>query len=701
MDLARHRRLGPLETVALVLTLLLLLAHAWAYRFQCDDAFISFRYARNLAGGHGLVFNPGFERVEGYTNFLWVVFLAALARLGIAPERAAPPLSLLATVALWALMIGFAWRRQPEPRWRVVVPVLLLAATRSVAVWSTSGLETRAYEAFVLAGVLRLVVEVERLGEGGRPPRPLAGWLFALATLLRPDGVIVSAAALAAAAGLLAARRSLTRRWLLGTVLPYVVITGGHYVFRYLYYGQWLPNTYYAKVGGRTWWDAGAAYLSAFALEYAVYLWVPVLVAAVAWHLRRGTAHVPALFAAAALPHALYVTAVGGDHFEYRPLDLCFPFAFLLLGDGIGVIARSRWRAAGAWACVALLLVGLWTLPWQSHRQFSERPHAGAEPGEPAAPERLDSRRAAFLRWPVLRAIASTHQRLVDHLASHGVAVRQEAHRQFVERAMAEANRLRKLSDEGLLPRDVRIAISYVGVIPYVVDVFTLDRYGLTDVHVAHSPVAFKGIMAHEKYATIAYARARGVDLWALDPLQLVVPITSKGLLAAMREPGPGGLPIYAADVGGGDYLLCQLPQGPQSAARRLPRARFQDVRDPAFIGTYIERATAAYEDLLRREPENLNHWRRFAFLMMVQQRFPSALALYGRLTEALPDDADAWENLALCQENLGDVGAAITSLERARSIAGRSADAPSEGRLFEKLARLRAVPRGSGPRAP
>ena len=47
---------------------------AW---FLCDDAFISFRYARNLLEGHGLVFNPG-ERVEGYTNLLWVLELAAL-----------------------------------------------------------------------------------------------------------------------------------------------------------------------------------------------------------------------------------------------------------------------------------------------------------------------------------------------------------------------------------------------------------------------------------------------------------------------------------------------------------------------------------------------------------------------------------------------------------------------------------------------
>ncbi|HXF48671.1 MAG TPA: hypothetical protein VNL73_04495, partial [Verrucomicrobiae bacterium] len=45
-----------------------------------DDAFISFRYIRNFLDGHGLVFNVG-ERVEGYTNFFWIMLLAFLAKL--------------------------------------------------------------------------------------------------------------------------------------------------------------------------------------------------------------------------------------------------------------------------------------------------------------------------------------------------------------------------------------------------------------------------------------------------------------------------------------------------------------------------------------------------------------------------------------------------------------------------------------------
>ena len=47
-------------------------------RFVQDDAYISFRYARNLADGLGLVWNAG-ERVEGYTNFLWTLMLAPAA----------------------------------------------------------------------------------------------------------------------------------------------------------------------------------------------------------------------------------------------------------------------------------------------------------------------------------------------------------------------------------------------------------------------------------------------------------------------------------------------------------------------------------------------------------------------------------------------------------------------------------------------
>jgi hypothetical protein len=57
-----------------------------------NDAFISFRYARNWVEGHGLVFNAG-ERVEGYTNFLWILLLSPFQAAG----ASLPPVSVVLT----------------------------------------------------------------------------------------------------------------------------------------------------------------------------------------------------------------------------------------------------------------------------------------------------------------------------------------------------------------------------------------------------------------------------------------------------------------------------------------------------------------------------------------------------------------------------------------------------------------------------
>ena len=146
--------------------------HVHSYAFVTDDAYISFRYARNWAEGRGVVFNPGDAPVEGYTNFLWVAWLALWMRLGLAPEPVAMASSVLATFALWGGVAWFGRRILPAPqrRWFVVAP-LLLALNRSFCVWASGGLETRWFEAFALAGLGQVWLE-ERAGASGRSPRP-------------------------------------------------------------------------------------------------------------------------------------------------------------------------------------------------------------------------------------------------------------------------------------------------------------------------------------------------------------------------------------------------------------------------------------------------------------------------------------------------------------------------------------------------
>jgi len=65
-----------------------------------DDAMISMRYARNLVSGEGLVWNPGGERVEGYTNPLWVLFLALVHLAPLPASKVCLPVQVAGAVLL-------------------------------------------------------------------------------------------------------------------------------------------------------------------------------------------------------------------------------------------------------------------------------------------------------------------------------------------------------------------------------------------------------------------------------------------------------------------------------------------------------------------------------------------------------------------------------------------------------------------------
>jgi hypothetical protein len=79
---ARGAWLDPRAPYLLPLVILLLSRAfaAWSLPTASEDAFITFRYARHLAGGHGLVYNPG-EHVMGFTSPLWTIWMALGIRL--------------------------------------------------------------------------------------------------------------------------------------------------------------------------------------------------------------------------------------------------------------------------------------------------------------------------------------------------------------------------------------------------------------------------------------------------------------------------------------------------------------------------------------------------------------------------------------------------------------------------------------------
>jgi hypothetical protein len=446
--------------------LLLLLAgvaalFAWnvtRHAFLGDDAFISFRYARNLVDGHGLVWNPG-ERVEGYTNFLWVLLMAAALRLGLAPEIVSNALGVASGAGVVAALLVFSARRAG---WRdpfVWLAPAALAASRSFTAWCSGGLETMTFTLLVLLGVLGFLRERARLAA-----LPLASSLcFAAAALTRPEGVLFgSVVGLCFAADVARGRRSL--RALVVWSLPMILLVGGHALWRHAYYGAWLPNTFVAKVPG-LWWEQGARYLGLFASDHWLYPFLPL--ALLPLFLARDRS-VAALFLALVSAQATYLLAIGGDRFEFRFVVFVLPYLYWLIAEGmrLGVErlpASGTRRVAAALGCAALLGATAFAGP---HPSRAER--HGVAP--------------------------------LESIAAYG-AQREE-----------EGRFLRSLVDAGLLPDDLLVAAKGAGALPYYTRWPAVDAGGLSDALVARAPIApERGTVAHERDAPWDYLARRHV----------------------------------------------------------------------------------------------------------------------------------------------------------------------------------------------
>jgi hypothetical protein len=450
------------SALLLALTAWLFAENVHRYYFLGDDAFISFRYANHLVQGTGLVWNPG-ERVEGYTNFLWVLLMALSIRLGLEPELVSNAIGIASGLGVIAALVVFSAR---ITSWRnpfVWVAPLVLATSRSFTAWCTGGLETMFFTLLVFLAYLTFLRE-----RATRAPRPLgSSLLFALATLTRPEGMLFMAVAgLFYAGEILLKRRSF--RSALIWCSPYIAAVGVHFLWRHAYYGYWLPNTFYAKVPG-AWWDHGAKYLALFANDYQILWFLPLLLPVLL--LRRQLA--TGLFCAATAAYLIYVAYIGGDRFEFRFLDVVFPYFYGLLADSLYQIAQlgaRRLRFATSALAVAIGAALVVTT------------HVGSRRPE-----------AVRLRYGITSVQAAG---------------------QYGAWRVEEGVFLRRLIDEEILPADLVLCVTGAGAIPYYTDWPTVDSLGLNDVTIARLPLEDRGVIAHEREAPYEYLVERKVVIF-------------------------------------------------------------------------------------------------------------------------------------------------------------------------------------------
>lgn len=239
------------STRSLSYFLILLAASIGIVAFVClpwwtvDDAYISYRYGRNLLTNGELTWNLSEPRVEGYTGIFLPLLSSLLLGLGLPLVNGIKVLGIAALLATVGLTYA-TLRRLGLPLLMRAVVVLLLSAAPILYEHSISGLETIFFTA-AMALVWWALSDSEQLFQTGRSAIPLATGLL-LAGLSRPEGIALMTITLIQLILYHRYFNSLIfKAFLLKIALIAVLPLMAYWVWRTTYYGAWLPNTFAAK----------------------------------------------------------------------------------------------------------------------------------------------------------------------------------------------------------------------------------------------------------------------------------------------------------------------------------------------------------------------------------------------------------------------------------------------------------------------
>jgi arabinofuranosyltransferase len=451
------------------------LAHVIYLACVAEDAHITFRFARNLAEGHGFVWNAGERPIEGFTSFLWVLLTAAGFRIGINPLSLTQVVGVAAALGTLGITFAAARRLMGAGNAIAAVPCLMLAASGPFATWAASGMEMTSFGFCALLGTYAYLFQ---LSQHSSRWLLLSGVVLCVGTLLRPEGVLFFGVLAGLAATVLWPRTKLAIGAHLLWVAAYVVPLAMFLIWRLQVFGDPLPNTFYQKTGGGFWQHArGAGYVIYFGFYYLI----PLLPfpALVAWERgyptwrdvirpgfwidmirRHPAASVAAILSLTWLAAMVYV---GGDYMAmYRFMVPILPFIYLLLVPMLLSVQRQTSSEPHKQVLIAVVVMV-----------------AAAATIFPSTPFESSFYRVATWQHGNYRGVQS-ERRYVERFSVIG---------RFFER-------YRKSDSESLATRAIG-AIGY-----HAPHLAIHDLSGLTDRHIARIPVraSNRGWAGHEKW---------------------------------------------------------------------------------------------------------------------------------------------------------------------------------------------------------
>jgi len=458
-----------------------------------DDAMISMQYARNLREGHGLVWVPGDDPVQGFSNLGVALVMSVLHFLPLSTARISLAFQALNGALLLGILAGVAWlvrRLFPAAgRGMALAAVVATALSAPLAVWSLQGSDVGFVAAWTVA---ILALHATRDTDRDAWPSGLTALLGA-GLLIRPDTGLTYVVFVAMAA--LLARRPL--RTALGPALVLVGVETCLLLGSYLYYGDPLPNTWYLKATG-----ASRSLVFASSLRQ-MSQWLPWVVPALGLALAgwwvgrrsRGAWQATALLGA----WLAYDFWIGGDwlaQYGGRFFTPLLPLVFVLAAGG------SHWLAG---------------------RVVSTRPRL-----------RLALAAGALV---ATAAIATPPELRADWFSTT---------RDTMVRSFNIRNYLRGLYLRDHTQPDTRIAVHWAGISPYVSRRPAFDLLGKSEPHIARLEVRDRFEPGHSKWDW-DYSIAQAPDVFVSVSRGLNERRDFKSEYLLLRSPhlAAGEIPLY------------------------------------------------------------------------------------------------------------------------------------------------------------
>lgn len=408
-----------------------------------DDAFISFRYAENVANGWGLVWNNGYP-VEGYSNFLWVVLLAWGIKLGIQPEIFSHIIS-LSTFALCLSAIYILSQKLLKNTFASLLCVVATGLNYSFNSYATTGMETMPVTALFFCIIAFTITQ------NYKPIRLVfLSSLLGIMLLLRLDAILLIAPWIVFILVQIIRSSYNTYKSLVFFVLPALLILSPWFIWKYDFYGAIFPNTYYVKVASATSSVRGLIFVGVFFFSYTLYPHILFLIAGIK---RILADRILRTIGASIALWLLYILIIGGDFMEFRFFIPIIPLITILFFWLLCNLTKQK-------ALLFLCLLSFFITNLYHLNLF------------PLYAKRLQ----------------------IDSVGSY-----------FQRPGMELWHKIGKKLNVFFSQSDVSIAVAPAGAIPYYSKLQTLDLHGLNDIYIARNGLRISDRPGHQRMAPIDY----------------------------------------------------------------------------------------------------------------------------------------------------------------------------------------------------